>query len=142
MIDLYALTSPNVQKIFIALEELQLPYRPIYVDVWKGEHFGDEFSSINPNRKIPAIVDHDGPGGKPHTVIESGAMTDSGKPLYAFEPLTLAPLDISLIESALLTAKERAWLLAYHARIAEILNPQLTSPEKGWLASLPTALAG
>jgi GST-like protein len=74
MIDLYALTSPNVQKVFIALEELQLPYRPIFVDVWKGEHFGDEFGRINPNRKIPAIVDHDGPGGKPQTVIESGAI--------------------------------------------------------------------
>jgi GSH-dependent disulfide-bond oxidoreductase len=74
MIDLYALTSPNVQKIFIALEELQLPYKPIYLDVWAGEHFTPDFARINPNRKIPVIVDHDGPGGKPYTVFESGAI--------------------------------------------------------------------
>jgi GST-like protein len=74
MIDFYALTSPNVQKIFIALEELGLPYNTRLVDVWKGEHYTDEFTRINPNQKIPAIVDHDGPGGKPYTVIESGAI--------------------------------------------------------------------
>jgi len=74
MIDFYALTSPNVQKIFIALEELQLPYKPIYVDIWAGEHFTDEFAKLNLNRKIPVIVDHDGPGGKPFTVFESGAI--------------------------------------------------------------------
>ena len=74
MIDFYALTSPNVQKIFIALEELQLPYQPIYVDIWAGEHFTDEFAKLNLNRKIPVIVDHDGPGGKPYTVFESGAI--------------------------------------------------------------------
>ena len=65
MIDFYVLTSPNVQKIFLMLEELELPYRAIPVDVWKGDHFTPEFSAINPNRKIPVIVDHEGPGGKP-----------------------------------------------------------------------------
>src|SRR5689334_18097810 len=74
MIDLYALTSPNVQKIFIALEELELPYNTKLVDVWKAEQFTAEFGKINPNRKAPVIVDHDGPGGKPYTVIESGAI--------------------------------------------------------------------
>jgi GST-like protein len=74
MIDLYALTSPNVQKIFIVLEELQLPYKPIYVDVWAGDHFKPEFGRLNINRKIPVIVDHDGPDGKPYTVFESGAI--------------------------------------------------------------------
>ncbi|MBV8509426.1 MAG: glutathione S-transferase N-terminal domain-containing protein [Xanthobacteraceae bacterium] len=74
MIDLYALTSPNVQKIFIALEELELPYNTKYIDVWKGEQFTPDFIKINPNSKIPAIVDHDGPGGKPYTVFESGAI--------------------------------------------------------------------
>ena len=74
MIDLYALTSPNVQKIYIALEELELPYKEIFVDVWKGDQFKPEFLKVNPNGKIPAIVDHDGPGGKPYTVIESGAI--------------------------------------------------------------------
>jgi GST-like protein len=74
MIDLYALTSPNVQKIFIMLEECELPYNTKLVDVWKGDQFTAEFSKINPLQKIPAIVDSDGPGGKPYTVIESGAI--------------------------------------------------------------------
>jgi GST-like protein len=74
MIDLYALTSPNVQKIYIMLEELGLPYNVKLVDVWKSEQYNSEFAKINPNRKIPVIVDHEGPGGKPYTVIESGAI--------------------------------------------------------------------
>jgi GSH-dependent disulfide-bond oxidoreductase len=74
MIDFYALTSPNVQKIFIALEELELPYNTKFVDVWKGEQFTPDFLKINPNAKIPAIVDHDGPGGRSYTVFESGAI--------------------------------------------------------------------
>src|SRR5262245_47756873 len=74
MIDFYALTSPNVQKIFIALEELELPYNTKFVDVWKGEQFAPEFLKITPNAKIPAIFDHDGPGGRPYTVFESGAI--------------------------------------------------------------------
>jgi GST-like protein len=74
MIDLYCLTSPNVQKIFIMLEECGLPYKTMPVDVWKGEQYKPEFVKISPNSKIPVIVDHDGPGGKPYTVIESGAI--------------------------------------------------------------------
>ncbi len=74
MIDLYALTSPNVQKVFIMLEECELPYNTKYIDVWKGDQFTPEFTKINPNQKIPAIVDCDGPGGKPYTVIELGAI--------------------------------------------------------------------
>ena len=74
MIDLYALTSPNVQKIFIMLEECELPYNTKLVDVWKGDQFSAEFSKLNPLQKIPAIVDSDGPGGAPYTVIESGAI--------------------------------------------------------------------
>jgi GSH-dependent disulfide-bond oxidoreductase len=74
MIDFYVLTSPNVQKIFIMLEELAAPYRPIPVDVWRGEQFKPEFVALNPNAKIPVIVDHEGPGGKPFTVFESGAI--------------------------------------------------------------------
>ena len=74
MIDFYALTSPNVQKIFIMLEECGLPYNQINVDVWAGDQYETEFLKINPNAKIPAIVDHEGPGGKPYTVFESGAI--------------------------------------------------------------------
>ena len=74
MIDLYALTSPNVQKIYIMLEETKLPYKEHFVDVWKGEQYNPDFIKVNPNSKIPAIVDHDGPGGKPYTVFESGTI--------------------------------------------------------------------
>ncbi len=74
MIDLYALTSPNVQKVFLMLEETALPYTTIPVDVWKAEQFKPEFLKINPNAKVPTIVDHDGPNGRPYTVIESGAI--------------------------------------------------------------------
>ncbi len=74
MIDLHGLTSPNVQKIFIALEELGLPYNFKPVDVWAGAQFTDEFGKLNPNRKIPVIVDSDGPEGKPYSVFESGAI--------------------------------------------------------------------
>jgi GSH-dependent disulfide-bond oxidoreductase len=74
MIDLYALTSPNVQKVYIMLEETKLPYREHFVDVWKGEQYNPDFIKLNPNSKIPVIVDGDGPGGKPYTVFESGAI--------------------------------------------------------------------
>jgi GST-like protein len=74
MIDFYVLTSPNVVKVFLMLEECELPYKMIPVDVWKGDQFSPEFTKINPNQKIPAIVDHEGPGGQPITIIESGAI--------------------------------------------------------------------
>jgi GSH-dependent disulfide-bond oxidoreductase len=74
MIELYALTSPNVVKVFLMLEECALPYNTITVDVWKADQFKPEFLKINPNAKVPAIVDHEGPGGKPYTVFESGAI--------------------------------------------------------------------
>ena len=74
MIDLYALTSPNVRKVYIMLEEVGLPYKEIFVDVWRGDNYAPEFGKVNPNRKIPVIVDHEGPGGRSFTVIESGAI--------------------------------------------------------------------
>jgi GST-like protein len=74
MIDFYALTSPNVQKIYIMLEECGLAYQEHFVDVWKGDQFNPEFLKLNPNGRIPVIVDREGPGGKPFTVFESGAI--------------------------------------------------------------------
>ena len=73
-IDVYTWPTPNGHKIHIALEELGLPYRVIPVDIAKGEQFTPEFLKISPNNKIPAIVDHDGPGGKPIALMESGAI--------------------------------------------------------------------
>src|SRR5258708_22949386 len=74
MIDFYGLTSPNVQKIFIMLEETGLPYSFKPVDVWASAQHAPEVIKLNPNRKIPVIVDTEGPGGKPYAVFESGAI--------------------------------------------------------------------
>jgi GSH-dependent disulfide-bond oxidoreductase len=74
MITLYGMGSPNVVKIYIALEELALPYTVQPVDVFSGKQFDDVFLKVNPNAKVPVIVDPDGPGGKPYTLFESGAI--------------------------------------------------------------------
>jgi GST-like protein len=74
MIELWGLGSPNVHKVVIALEELGLPYEFHYVDCPMGENYTPEFTALNPNRKAPVIIDHDGPGGKPLTLWESGAI--------------------------------------------------------------------
>ncbi len=74
MITLYGMGSPNVVKIYIALEELGLPYTVAPVDVFTGKQFDAEFLKMNPNAKVPVIVDSDGPGGKPCTLFESGAI--------------------------------------------------------------------
>jgi len=74
MIDLYAMGSPNVVKIYIAIEEMGLPYTVHPVDVFGEEQFKPEFLKLNPNAKVPVITDHDGPGGKPCTLFESGAI--------------------------------------------------------------------
>ena len=74
MIDLYFWTTPNGYKVTIMLAEIGLHYRVLPIDITKGDQFGAEFLKISPNNKIPAIVDHDGPDGKPLPVFESGAI--------------------------------------------------------------------
>jgi GST-like protein len=74
MIDLYTWATPNGRKISIILEELDLPYGVFKIDISSGEQLAPEFIAINPNGKIPAIVDHDGPGGKRLALFESGAI--------------------------------------------------------------------
>jgi GST-like protein len=74
MITLYGMGSPNVVKVYIALEELGLPYEVKPVDVFTGQQFDAAFLKLNPNAKVPVIVDPDGPGGKPYTCFESGAI--------------------------------------------------------------------
>ena len=74
MIDLYAMGSPNVVKIYVALEEMGLPYTVHPVDVFGEAQFDPEFLRLNPLAKVPVITDHDGPGGKPYTLFESGAI--------------------------------------------------------------------
>src|SRR5690349_14753167 len=74
MIDLYTFPTPNGRKVSIMLEELALPYKVHVVDILKNEQFAPEFLKISPNNKIPAIVDSDGPDGKPIPVFESAAI--------------------------------------------------------------------
>jgi GST-like protein len=74
MIELYGMGSPNVVKIFIALEELGLPYTVHPVDVFTGKQFDPAFLKLSPMAKVPVITDSEGPGGKPCTLFESGAI--------------------------------------------------------------------
>ncbi|HKA33224.1 MAG TPA: glutathione S-transferase N-terminal domain-containing protein [Candidatus Binatia bacterium] len=74
MIDFYTWTTPNGRKVSIMLEEVGLPYQAHPVNLGKDEQFEEEFLAINPNNKIPAIIDREGPGGKPYTLFESGAI--------------------------------------------------------------------
>jgi|SRR5580693_4097996 GST-like protein len=75
MIDLLFTPTPNGQKISIALEEIEAPYRLINYDIFEGDQHTAEFGRINPNHKLPAIVDHEPAfGGGPHAVFESGAI--------------------------------------------------------------------
>lgn len=72
MIDLYTWGTPNGRKVSILLEELGLAYQVHPVNIGAGDQFSDTFKAINPNSKIPALVDHD--GAEPVTVFESGAI--------------------------------------------------------------------
>lgn len=74
MIDLYTWTTPNGRKVSIMLEECGLPYNVRKIDIGKGDQFTPEFIAVNPNSKIPAIIDSNGPDGKPITLFESGAI--------------------------------------------------------------------
>jgi GSH-dependent disulfide-bond oxidoreductase len=74
VIDLYTWPTPNGHKASIMLEECGLEYRVHPIDIANGEQFAPDYEAINPNSKIPAIVDQDGPGGGPFAVFESGAI--------------------------------------------------------------------
>jgi GST-like protein len=74
MIELYTWNTSNGKKPQILLEELGAPYRMHPIDINKDEQFAPDFVKINPNSKIPAIIDTEGPGGKPYTLFESGAI--------------------------------------------------------------------
>ena len=73
-IELYYWVTPNGHKISMALEELGVPYTIHFVNIGKGDQFKPEFLAISPNNRIPAIVDPEGPDGKPISVFESGAI--------------------------------------------------------------------
>src|ERR1700750_1006835 len=73
-IQLYSLPTPNGVKVSIMLEETGLAYEPHLVSFDTNDQFSTEFLSVNPNNKIPAIIDPNGPGGKRLTLFESGAI--------------------------------------------------------------------
>ena len=73
-IDLYTWSTPNGRKVSVMLEECGLPYKVHKIDISKGDQFKPKFVAINPNSKIPAIVDPDGPKGKKLALFESGAI--------------------------------------------------------------------
>jgi GST-like protein len=73
-IELYTWNTPNGRKISVALEEMGLPYTVRPINILKGEQTAPAFLAVSPNNKIPAIVDPDGPDGKPVSVFESGAI--------------------------------------------------------------------
>jgi GSH-dependent disulfide-bond oxidoreductase len=74
VIDLYTWTTPNGRKVSNMLEECGLPYKTHAINIGKDEQFTPEFIAINPNSKIPAIIDSDGDNGKPLSIFESGAI--------------------------------------------------------------------
>ena len=74
MIDLYTWSTPNGRKVSIMLEETGLPYRVHPIDIGRGDQFTPDFLAINPNNRIPAIVDEDGPEGTAFKLFESGAI--------------------------------------------------------------------
>jgi GST-like protein len=73
-LQLYSLPTPNGVKVSIMLEEIGLPYEPHFIDIGENQTWIPEYLSLNPNGKIPAIIDPDGPGGKPLGLFESGAI--------------------------------------------------------------------
>src|SRR5690349_18809793 len=73
-LQLYSLPTPNGVKVSIMLEEIGLPYEPHTINFGTNDQTTPEFLSLNPNGKIPAIIDPDGPGGKPMGMFESGAI--------------------------------------------------------------------
>ncbi len=74
MLEVWSWPTPNGHKVHIAVEELGIPYKLVPVNIGKGEQFRPEFLAITPNHRIPAIVDPEGPGGKPLSLFESGAI--------------------------------------------------------------------
>ena len=74
MIQLYTWGTPNGKKVSIMLEEIGMAYEVHPVNIAEGEQFKPEYLAINPNNKIPSIIDTEGPGGKPFTLFESGAI--------------------------------------------------------------------
>lgn len=86
-VDLYFWPTPNGFKASIMLEECALAYRVHLIDITKGDQFAPEFLELSPNNKIPALCDPNGPGGKPTSIFESGAILQYlGRKMGQFYP--------------------------------------------------------
>ena len=95
MIELHTWGTPNGRKISIMLEECGLPYSVHKVDISKGEQFKPEFLRISPNNRIPAIVDPDGPGGKPYSLCCTERSKRAACPLCRFPSRVFRSLRLS-----------------------------------------------
>jgi len=130
MIEVYSWPTPNGHKVHIMLEECGLAYRVHPVDIGAGEQFAPAFLAISPNNKIPAITDPDGPGGKPISLFESGAIL-----LYlAGKTGKLLPADVAAKYEVL------QWLMFQMGSVGPMLGQahhfRVYAPEK-----LPYAIA-
>jgi GST-like protein len=101
MIELYGMSSPNVVKITIMLHEVGLPYEMHHVGVFEGQQFTPSFKALNPNSKVPVIVDHASIQGGRHTVFESGAIL-----LYLAEKT-----GVGLAKDPLARSRQIQWLM-------------------------------
>jgi GST-like protein len=116
-LQLYSVPTPNGVKVSIMLEEIGLPYEPHRVDFEKKEQLSREFLSISPNNKIPAILDPDGPRGKPLALFESGAIL-----MYLAEKtgqLLGAPLALRAFPRGRYVAEARRLLAVLEGRLAD-----------------------
>lgn len=128
-IQLYSLGTPNGHKVAIALEELGLPYEAHTINIMKGDQFTEDFKKVNPNSKIPAIVDPNGPKGQPVNVFESGAIL-----LYLAEKTgRLLPADpVKRLEAI-------QWLFFQMAGVGYVMVHQYKMTSWVWLTHNPAA---
>jgi glutathione S-transferase len=138
MIDLYAANTPNGQRACVIMEEMALPYRLHKLDLSKGETKTPEFLKINPNARAPAIIDPEGPDGKPITVIQSWAISlylaektgkflprDARGRLQVIEWLFQLGTDVMMVHSTLnavttfVPEKVRSTIEFYEARVLD-----------------------
>src|ERR1700733_9154528 len=134
MIELYGMGSPNVVKIYIALEELGLQYNVHPVDVFTGKQFDANFRKLNPMAKVPVITDSDGPGGKPLTLFESGAIL-----LYLAEKAgKLLPKDMAAkyeaIEWMMVQMTTLGPMFGQHVNFVRFAPAGHTTCPRGWAA--------
>src|SRR6267142_1162511 len=128
MLEVWTWPTPNGHKVHIALEELGLEYKVIPIDIGAGDQFKPEFLKITPNHRIPAIVDPDGPGGKPFTLFESAAILiylseKSGGKLIPKDPIGRYTNEVARLSRVLNhRLEESPWLAGDEYSMADIIT--------------------